>query len=175
MDTLSNMTKKIKEIVDQYFLDRDHSSWGTYEYRLNSSYWVKFQPTNRIDRIRVYLGVELPGYKFSTSEIYKLDPHNPLNDDNEGLVILIEMQYRVVENMNSNSISISYDCYKSVLTDNDKLREEIKHLKKLSDDWKDRYLQEKMAHTTTQARIVFAKKILSGERDERVIEHSDIT
>ena len=108
MDTLSNMTKKIKEIVDQYFLDRDHSSWGTYEYRLNSSYWVKFQPTNRIDRIRVYLGVELPGYKFSTSEIYKLDPHNPLNDDNEGLVILIEMQYRVVENMNSNSISIYF-------------------------------------------------------------------
>jgi hypothetical protein len=30
-----------------------------------------------------------------------------------------------------------------------------------------------MNHTTTGARIVFAKKILSGERDERVIEHMD--
>jgi hypothetical protein len=64
-----------------------------------------------------------------------------------------------------------YDLYKSVLEDNNKLREEIKELKKLSEDWHQKYIQEKMDHTSTSARIIFAKHILSGNRDERVIEH----
>ena len=72
--------------------------------------------------------------------------------------------------LNSNNVSISYDLYKSVLADNDKLREEVKQLKKISEDWHQKYIQEKMDHTTTGARIVFAKKILSGERDEKVKE-----
>jgi hypothetical protein len=70
---------------------------------------------------------------------------------------------------------INYDCYKSVLLDNYILREEIKDLKKECQLWKDKYIQEKMDHTTTKCRAVFAKKILSGERDERIIEHLDIT
>jgi hypothetical protein len=71
----------------------------------------------------------------------------------------------------SSNVSISYDLYKSVLSDNDKLREEIKELKKQSEYWHQKYISEKLDHTTTGARIVFAKKILSGERDEKVIEH----
>ena len=39
------------------------------------------------------------------------------------------------------------------------------------EDWHQKYIQEKMDHTTTSARIVFAKHILSGNRDENVIEH----
>ena len=67
--------------------------------------------------------------------------------------------------------SIGYDLYKSVLKDNQKLREEIENLKKASEDWHQKYIQEKMDHTYTSARIVFAKHILSGNRDENVIEH----
>ena len=75
--------------------------------------------------------------------------------------------------LNSNNVSISYDCYKSVLADNENLREEIKQLRKQSEYWHKKYIQEKMDHTTTGARIVFAKKILSGERDERVKEFAN--
>jgi hypothetical protein len=76
--------------------------------------------------------------------------------------------------MNSKDISISYDCYKSVLKDNEDLRNYIKELKKTTELWKEKYLREKISHTTTQCRAVYAKKILSGERDETVIEHYDI-
>jgi hypothetical protein len=127
------MTEKIREIVDQFL--KDHSSCGTYKYRLNSSYWVKFQPTMRTDTIRVYLYSELPGYEFCRSVVYKMG-YGPLNDDNEGLSILIEMIYREIEKMNSDSISIGYDLYKSVLADNDKLREEIKVLEHQVKTWK---------------------------------------
>ena len=106
----------------------------------------------------------------------------------------IEMQYKDAEKMNSSNVSsnvsISYDVYKSVLSDNDKLREEIKDLKIEVENWKkasvenhnaylsamsgyedyqNKYIQEKMDHTTTKCRAVYAKKILSGERDEKLI------
>jgi len=164
------MTEKIKRIVDEFL--KEHSSWGTYKYRLSDSYWVKFQFTLRKDCIRVYLGVELPGYEFCRSEVYKMS-NGPLDDDDEGLAALILMIYREIEKMNSDGISIGYDVYKSVLSDNDKLREEIKALKKLAEDWHQKYIQEKLDHTTTLARIVFAKHILSGNRDEYVLEHMD--
>ena len=77
----------------------------------------------------------------------------------------------MTEKMNNSNISIGYDLYKSVLKDNDNLREEIKQLKKQSEDWHQKYIQEKIDHTSTSARIVFAKHILSGNRDENVIEH----
>jgi hypothetical protein len=167
------MTEKIKEIVNKYFEDCNNC-WDTYKYKLNDSYYVKFQPLMQENHIRVYLGVELPGYEFSTSWVYEIY-FGVLNDADKGLAAFIEMQYKEIEKMNKSNVSISYDLYKSVLADNDKLREEIKHLKNLCQEWKDKYFQEKMSHTTTQARIVFAKKILSGERDERIIEHLDIT
>jgi hypothetical protein len=69
--------------------------------------------------------------------------------------------------------SIGYDLYKSVLKDNDNLRDYIKELKKTTEFWKEKYLKEKMDHTTTSARIIFAKHILSGNRDENVIEHME--
>ena len=122
--------------------------------------------------------------------------YGPLNDDNEGLAALILMIYREIEKMNKDGISISYDCYKSVIADNDKLREQIKTLEKEVETWKrasvenhnaylsamsgyadyqNKYIQEKMDHTTTSARIVFAKHILNGNRDENVIEHNNLS
>lgn len=187
------MTEKIKEIVDQFF--QDHSSWETYKYRLDSSYWVKFQFTLRTGCIRVYVYSELPGYEFSRSSVYKMS-YGPLNDDNEGLAALILMIYREIEKMNSDGISIGYDLYKSVLSDNDKLREQIKTLEKEIQTWKkasvenhnaylsamkgyedyqNKYIQEKMDHTTTQCRVIFAKHILLGNRDERVKEYMEET
>ena len=98
----------------------------------------------------------------------------------------------MTEKMNKDGISIGYDLYKSVLSDNDKLRQQIQTLEKEVETWKraavenhgayqsamsayadyqNKYIQEKMDHTTTSARIVFAKHILDGNRDERVIEH----
>ena len=93
-----------------------------------------------------------------------------------------------------DSFSIGYDLYKSVLSDNERLREHINTLEKeietwknasvenhgayqsamkYAKDWKDKYIKEKMDHTTTSARIVFAKHILDGNRDERVLEHME--
>jgi hypothetical protein len=165
------MTEKIKEIVNQFFND-SYDSWGTYKYKISGIYWVKFQPMMRKDCIRVYLYVELPGYEYCNSKVYMLG-NGPLNDDNEGLAMLIGMQYKEIEKMNNSNISIGYDLYKSVLKDNDNLREEIKELKKQAEDWHQKYIEEKMQHTTTGARIVFAKHILSGNRDENVIEHME--
>jgi hypothetical protein len=184
------MTEKIKEIVDQFF-DDCNNSWGTYKYRINDSYWVKFQPMITKNLIRVYLGNELPGFEYINSCVYEMQ-NGPLNDDDKGIASLIEMQYMNAEKRNSSNVSIGYDLYKSVLADNDKLREQIKTLEKdvetwkkasienhgayqsamkNSEDWKNKYIQEKMDHTSTSARIVFAKHILSGNRDENVIEH----
>lgn len=100
----------------------------------------------------------------------------------------------MTEKMNKDVVSIRYDCYKSVIADNDKLREQIKTLEKEIETWKrasvenhnaylsamsgyedyqKKYIQEKMDHTNTSARIIFAKHILSGNRDEKVIEHME--
>jgi hypothetical protein len=77
----------------------------------------------------------------------------------------------MTEKINSSNLSINYDYYKSVIADNDRLRDEINHLKKESQTWKEKYLKEKMDHTTTEARIVYAKHILSGNRDKDVVEN----
>ena len=163
------MTEKIKEIVNEFFNDQEDSI-GTYKYRINHSYWVKFQPMMTKNHIRVYLGNELPGFEYVDSCVYEMQ-NGPLNDDDKGLAALIEMQYRNAERRSSSNVSIGYDLYKSVLADNNKLREEIENLKKLAEDWHQKYIQEKMDHTSTSARIIFAKHILSGNRDENVIEH----
>jgi hypothetical protein len=70
--------------------------------------------------------------------------------------------------------SIGYDLYKSVLKDNDNLREEIKQLKKQAEDWHNKYIKEKMDHTTTRCRSIFATHILNGDRDDRVKEFMEI-
>jgi hypothetical protein len=164
------MTEKIKEIVHQFF-DDCNDTWDTYKYKLDDAYWVKFQPMMTKNHIRVYLGVDLPGYEYVTSGVYEIY-YGPLNDADKGLAAFIEMQYRNAERMNKSNVSISYDCYKSVIADNDKLRDEIKHLEKESGAWKDKYFQEKMKHTTTEARIVYAKHILDGNRDKDVVENT---
>ena len=186
------MTEKIKEIVDQFLEDRKEYQ-SSYKYRLNHSYYIKFQHTVRTDCIRVTLGVELPGYERQTSDVYKFSPYR-LSSDDEGLSALIYMQYKEIEETNKDSVSVGYNLYKSVLSDNDRLRDQIKQLEKDVETWKqssienhksylsamqgyeeyrNKYIDEKMAHTTTGARIVFAKHILDGNRDERVIEHME--
>lgn len=143
------MTEKIAEIVEQFLEDKKEYQ-SSYKYRLNSSYYVKFQHTNRTDCIRVILCVELPGYERQTSDVYKFSPYRLSNDD-EGLAALIEMQYKEVEETNKDSISVGYNLYKSVLADNERLRDEIKQLK---------------------ARIKNAEHILNGNKDEYVTKNT---
>lgn len=91
-----------------------------------------------------------------------------LNKYNKAIqnIKLPEDKIEEIEKMNKD-ISISYDCYKSVLSDNDKLRDRVKQLEKECQAWKDKYSQEKMNHTSTEARIAYAKHILDGNRDEK--------
>jgi hypothetical protein len=98
------MTEKIKRIVDQYFKD-SNDLWDTYKYRLNDSYWVKFQPLMQKNHIRVYLGVDLPGFEYVTSGVYEIY-YGILNDADKGLAAFIEMQYRDAERRNSSNVSI---------------------------------------------------------------------
>ena len=147
----------------------------------------------RTDCIRVILVVELPGYVRQKSDVYKFS-YGTLNDDNEGLAALIYMQYKEVEKMNKDSVSVGYNLYKSVLADNERLRDEIKRLEKDLDTWKQasienhnsylsamrgyeeyqqKYVDEKMEHRKTKSRIVYAKDILSGNKDRSVMKNND--
>ena len=56
--------------------------------------------------------------------------------------------------MNQDRVSINYDIYRSVVAENQRLRDELQ--------------MEKAAHIETKARIVFANHILYGNRDEKV-------
>lgn len=174
------MTEKIKEILVEFLKDKIRNK-SIYKYRINHSYYVKFEPISKDDCIRVYLGCELPGYESVKSEVYKFS-YGTLNDDIEGLADFVLMLYKETEKMNSSNVSIGYNCYKSVLTDNDALREKVKQLEKeveeyqqkylleqkKYEEYRDKYFEEKLNHTTTEARIVFAQHILSGNREERV-------
>lgn len=65
-----------------------------------------------------------------------------------------------------DKINFSYDCYKSIVSENEQLKEAVEQLKK--------ELQEaKSEHTMDQARVVFAHHILNGCRDEQVLIHQD--
>ena len=143
------MEEKIKEVVDQFLEDRKEYQ-SSYKYRINHSYYVKLQHTNRTDCIRVILGVELPGYERQTSDVYKFSPYRLSNDD-EGLATLIYMQYKEVEETNKDSISVGYNLYKSVLADNERLRDEIKRLK---------------------AKIKNAEHILNDNKNEAVMKNT---
>lgn len=61
---------------------------------------------------------------------------------------------------------ISYDCYKSVLNDNEHLHNELDLLKKELE-------QQKADHTMDKARVVYAYHILNAGRDEHVLMHLD--
>lgn len=166
-----DMSEKIKDIVDRFMKDRlDPES--IYKYWINHFYYVKFQPASINNSYRVYLGCQLPGYESVKSLVYQFQ-NGLLNDDNEGLSAVIMMLYRETEKMNNDNLEISYSCYKSVIADNDILRDEIEHLKKESQAWKDKYFKEKMDHTTTKSRIIYAKHILNGNRDKDVVEHTE--
>lgn len=195
------MTEKIKEILVEFLKDKIRNK-SIYKYRINHSYYVKFEPISKDDCIRVYLGCELPGYESVKSEVYKFS-YGTLNDDIEGLADFVLMLYKETEKMNKDSISIGYDIYKSLVADNERLRDQIKQLEKEVENWKqssienhnsylsairgyeeyqqkylleqkkyeeyrDKYFEEKLNHTTTEARIVFAQHILSGNREDRV-------
>jgi hypothetical protein len=184
------MNQKIKEIVDQFLKDKSEYK-SSYKYRINHSYYVRFQPTLTENLVRVYLGVELPGYEYCTCSVYQYQ-NGILNDDDKGLAALIEMKYKEAEKMNQDNVSVGYNMYKSVLADNDELRKEITSLEKEVEYWKnastknheayilankryeqyhDKYIEEKLEHTTTASRMIFAKHILNGNRDEKVKEY----
>jgi chemotaxis regulatin CheY-phosphate phosphatase CheZ len=65
-----------------------------------------------------------------------------------------------------NKISVSYDCYKSVMSDNDNLRSQLGMLKKELEE-------NKADHTMDKARVVYAYHILNAGRDEHVLMHMD--
>ena len=65
-----------------------------------------------------------------------------------------------------NKISVDYDCYRSVLSDNEDLREKLKELEK-------ELQQSKSDHTMDKARVVYAYHILNAGRDEHVLLHMD--
>lgn len=81
----------------------------------------------------------------------------------------IEELKKMKENINSLSL------HNSVLEDNNKLRKENyelrSELKRLIEDLQ----EEKKDHTMTKCRSIFATHILNGDRDERVIEHLNIS
>lgn len=60
----------------------------------------------------------------------------------------------------------SYECYKSVISDNEDLREKLKELEK-------ELQQSKSDHTMDKARVVYAYHILNAGRDEHVLLHMD--
>jgi len=53
-----------------------------------------------------------------------------------------------------SKVGVTYECYRALLAQNERLREELEY--------------EKAAHTDTKARIVFANHILYGNRDDKV-------
>lgn len=63
-----------------------------------------------------------------------------------------------------NNVGVTYECYKSIVMENNRLKDELQ--------------KEKYAHTETKARIVYAFHILSGNRDDKVnlfkSEHENI-
>lgn len=70
-------------------------------------------------------------------------------------------------------ISVGYDCYKSVISDNEDLRNENEVLEDTLEQLKKELQQAKADHTMDQARVVFAHHILNGCRDEQVLIHQD--
>ena len=63
-------------------------------------------------------------------------------------------------------IDVSYDCYKSVLSENEDLRNELNSLKK-------EFEEQKADYTMDKARVVYAYHILNAGRDEHVLMHMD--
>jgi hypothetical protein len=53
-----------------------------------------------------------------------------------------------------SKVGVTYECYRAVIAQNMRLKEELE--------------SEKAAHTDTKARIVFANHILYGNREDKV-------
>lgn len=70
-------------------------------------------------------------------------------------------------------ISVGYDCYKSIVSDNEDLRNENEELEEAVEQLKKELQEAKSEHTMDQARVVFAHHILNGCRDEQVLIHQD--
>jgi FtsZ-binding cell division protein ZapB len=70
-------------------------------------------------------------------------------------------------------ISVGYDCYKSIVIDNEDLRNENESLEEAVEQLTKELQEVKSEHTMDQARVVFAHHILNGCRDEQVLIHQD--
>jgi hypothetical protein len=79
-----------------------------------------------------------------------------IKDKNSHLLGMVSDLKRINESIIIDNNNKTKECYE--------LRNEVKRLG-------ERLQEEKNAHTTTKCRAIFAKHILNGDRDERVIEH----
>lgn len=70
-------------------------------------------------------------------------------------------------------ISVGYDCYKSIVSDNEDLRNENESLEEAVEQLTKELQEAKSEHKMDQARVVFAHHILNGCRDEQVLIHQD--
>lgn len=70
-------------------------------------------------------------------------------------------------------IGITYSCYKSIVSNNEDLRNENEVLEDTIEQLKKELQEVKSEHTMDQARVVFAHHILNGCRDEQVLIHQD--
>lgn len=72
-----------------------------------------------------------------------------------------------------DKIKVSYDCYRSALSDNEHLRYENERLEDIVEQLKKELQEEKADHTMDQSRVIFAHYILNGCRDDKVLIHMD--
>lgn len=72
-----------------------------------------------------------------------------------------------------DKIKVSYDCYRSALSDNEDLRYDNERLEDIVEQLKKELQQEKADHTMDQSRVIFAHYILNGCRDDKVLIHMD--
>ena len=75
--------------------------------------------------------------------------------------------------MMEDKIKVSYDCYRSALSDNEDLRYDNERLEDIVEQLKKELQQEKADHTMDQSRVIFAHYILNGCRDDKVLIHMD--
>ena len=166
-DLIMNMKMKIEEAVDMFLRDRWADYDTSYEYKLDPIYSFKISgdicnpKCHEVPHIVIDFTQNISGlvtklnnyFVFTKSFLDDVDIRKTLIDGLYG-------QYQRLYKM-EDGIEIGVNLYRSVLNDNDKLRKENESLKK-------QLQEEKNAHTETECRIIFAKHILNGNREERV-------
>jgi hypothetical protein len=148
----------INDFLEHDCLRNDPTTYSNHMKNKNHTLQLQLEDKDRQiyelkDKVS-YLQSMIDGLKINNTSLINYSNKNV--KDNVELVEQIKTLEKDVETWKKASIE-NHGAYQSAM--------------KNSEDWKNKYIQEKMDHTTTGARIVYAKHILSGNRDEKVIEH----